>query len=161
MAAQFLYCQVKSSRGEALSVDDCNGARVFPADTCKKSKNFAHWIRPARRTNPRAKLGRKLRVRPSDGNEEDFEEIATSVNLSKRGMYFHSDLPGYRVGLRLFVTYPFTSVSDPMKTEWIAEVMRVDEIPGNKRVSQSVYTIEFKWARLTVAKLKVLIPKRS
>jgi hypothetical protein len=85
------------------------------------------------RTNPRAKLGRKLRVRPSDGNEDDFEEIATSVNLSKRGIYFHSELQSYRVALRLFVTYPFTSLTDPMKTEWVAEVVRVDELPGNKR----------------------------
>jgi hypothetical protein len=85
------------------------------------------------RSNPRAKLGRKLRVRPSDGNEEDFEEIATSVNLSKRGIYFHSELQSYRVALRLFVTYPFTSLNDPMKTEWVAEVVRVDELPANKR----------------------------
>jgi len=86
-----------------------------------------------KRTNPRARLPRKLRVRPSDAYEDDFEEIATSVNVSKRGIYFHTELKSYRVALRLFVTYPFTSVSDPMKTEWIAEVVRVDELSGNKR----------------------------
>ena len=86
-----------------------------------------------KRTNPRAKLPRKLRVRPSDAYEDDFEEIATSINVSKRGIYFHTELKSYRVALRLFVTYPFTSLNDPMKTEWIAEVMRVDELPGNKR----------------------------
>jgi hypothetical protein len=86
-----------------------------------------------KRTNPRAKLPRKLRVRPSDAYEHDFEEIATSVNISKRGIYFHTELKTYRVALRLFVTYPFTSLNDPMKTEWIAEVMRVDKLPGNKR----------------------------
>jgi hypothetical protein len=86
-----------------------------------------------KRTNPRAKLPRKLRVRPSDAYEDDFEEVATSVNVSKRGIYFLTGLKSYRVALRLFVTYPFTSVNDPMKTEWIAEVVRVDELPGNKR----------------------------
>jgi hypothetical protein len=85
-----------------------------------------------KRTNPRAKLARKLRVRPSDVYEDDFEEVATSINVSKRGIYFQTDLPTYRVALRLFVTYPFTSVDDPMKTEWIGEVMRVDTLPNNK-----------------------------
>jgi hypothetical protein len=86
-----------------------------------------------KRINPRAKLARKLRVRPSDAYEDDFEEVATSINLSKRGIYFHTELQSYRVALRLFVTYPFTSLTDPMKTEWLAEVVRVDQLSGNKR----------------------------
>ena len=86
-----------------------------------------------KRTNPRAKLARKLRVRPSDVYEHDFEEVATSINVSKRGIYFQTELPGYRVSLRLFVTYPFTTLDDPMKSEWLGEVMRVDNLPGNKR----------------------------
>ena len=86
-----------------------------------------------KRTNPRAKLGRKMRVRPSDAYKNDFEEIVTSINVSKRGMYFHTDLTSYRVALRLFVTYPFTTLDDPMKTEWIAEVTRVDKLSGNRR----------------------------
>ena len=86
-----------------------------------------------KRTNPRAKLPRMLRVRPSDAYENDFEEIATSVNVSKRGIYFYTELQNYRVALRLFVTYPFTSLNDLMKTEWLGEVVRVDQLPGNKR----------------------------
>jgi hypothetical protein len=86
-----------------------------------------------KRVNPRAKLARKLRVRPSDAYEDDFAEVATSVNVSKRGVYFHSVLPGYRVGLRLFVTYPYIGPNDPMKTEWVAEVVRIDSLSGNKR----------------------------
>jgi len=86
-----------------------------------------------KRSNPRAKLARRLRIRPSDANEDEFEEIATSANVSKRGIYFHSELQSYRVALRLFVTYPFTSLNDPMKTEWIAEVVRVDQLAGNRR----------------------------
>jgi hypothetical protein len=86
-----------------------------------------------KRINPRVRMARKLRVRPSDAYEDDFEEVATSANVSKRGIYFHTELQSYRVALRLFVTYPFTSMSDPMSTEWIAEVVRVDQLPGNKR----------------------------
>ena len=86
-----------------------------------------------KRTNPRVKMARKLRVRPSDAYEDNFDEIATSTNVSKRGIYFHTELQSYRVALRLFVTYPFTTLNDPMKMEWIAEVVRVDQLSGNKR----------------------------
>jgi hypothetical protein len=85
------------------------------------------------RINPRAKIARKLRVRPSDGYEDHFEEVATSINVSKRGVYFQSDLQGYRVGLRLFVTYPFTALDDPMAMEWVAEVVRVEQLFETKR----------------------------
>jgi hypothetical protein len=30
--------------------------------------------------------------------------------------------------MRLFVTYPFTFANDPMKSEYLAEVVRVDEV---------------------------------
>ena len=86
-----------------------------------------------KRANPRAKLARKLRVRPSDFYAENFEEIATSVNVSKRGVCFHTTLKHYRVGMSLFVTYPFTSIDDPIKSEYLAEVVRIDELAGGRR----------------------------
>ena len=86
-----------------------------------------------KRTNPRARIARKLRVRPSDFYADNFEEIATSVNVSKRGVYFHTDSNFYRVGMCLFVTHPFTSIDDPIKSEYFAEVVRVDELPNGKR----------------------------
>jgi hypothetical protein len=86
-----------------------------------------------KRANPRAKLNRKLRIRPSDFYAENFEEIATSANVSKRGVYFHTTLKHYLVGMSLFVTYPFTSVDDPIKSEYLAEVVRIDELPHGKR----------------------------
>jgi hypothetical protein len=43
-------------------------------------------------TNPRAKLARKLRVSQSDGYEQNFEEVAISANVSKRGIYVHTEL---------------------------------------------------------------------
>lgn len=86
-----------------------------------------------KRANPRAKLTRKLRIRPSDFYAESFEEIATSANVSKRGVYFHTTLRCYRVGMSLFVTYPFTSTDDPIKSEYLAEVVRIDELPDGKR----------------------------
>jgi hypothetical protein len=86
-----------------------------------------------KRANPRAKVSRKLRIRPSDFYADNFEEIATSANVSKRGVYFHTTLKYYRVGMSLFVTYPFTSIDDPIKSDYFAEVVRIDELPDGKR----------------------------
>ena len=90
-------------------------------------------IEVEKRANPRAKLTRKLRIRPSDFCAENFEEIAASVNVSKRGVYFHTTLKYYRVGMCLFVTYPFTSIDDPIKSDYFAEVVRIDELADGKR----------------------------
>jgi hypothetical protein len=88
--------------------------------------------RPENRTSLRAKVARKLRIRPSDPDVEHFEETLLSTNVSKHGIYFQTSLDTYSVGMRLFVTYPFTFENDPMKTEYIAEVLRVEQFPDSK-----------------------------
>jgi hypothetical protein len=88
--------------------------------------------RSENRTSPRAKVARKLRIRPSDLDIEHFEEVLVSTNVSKQGIYFQRRLDSCRVGLRLFVTYPFTFENDPLKTEYLAEVMCVEQLPDDK-----------------------------
>jgi hypothetical protein len=84
------------------------------------------------RTSNRAKLSRKLRIRPSEAELGHFEDLTNTVNVSKKGLYFHTRLPNYRVGIRLFVVYPFTYDNDPMKSEYLAEVVRVDVLGENQ-----------------------------
>lgn len=83
-----------------------------------------------KRLSPRAKISRMLRVRPSEG--ENFEELPMTSNVSKQGIYFHTHLPNYRRGMRLFVTYPFTFTNDPMKSEYLAEVVRVERLADSR-----------------------------
>ncbi len=85
-----------------------------------------------KRINPRAKVSRMLRVRPSDPEAEHFQELTVTVNVSKGGLYFHTHLSTYRAGMRLFVTYPFTFEDDPMKSEYLAEVVRVDKLVDSR-----------------------------
>lgn len=92
------------------------------------------------RTNSRAKLSRKLRVRPSDAEAGHFEDFPLTANVSKRGLYFHTRLANYRVGTRLFVIYPFTYENDPMKSEYLAKVLRV-EILGEDQFGVAVHLI--------------------
>ena len=85
-----------------------------------------------KRISVRAKLSRMLRVRPSEPDVEHFEEITASSNVSKHGIFFHTHRQTYRMGMRLFITYPFTFESDPMRAEYLAEVVRVEHLDDSR-----------------------------
>lgn len=87
---------------------------------------------PEKRRSRRAKIARPLRVRPSDPRDEHFEDLPVSVNASKDGIYFTSRRKSYYKGMRVFVTFPFSSAHDPMNCEYVAEVVRVEELPNGK-----------------------------
>jgi hypothetical protein len=92
------------------------------------------------RSSPRVRISRKLRVRPSESEFEHFEEFPISANVSKSGVYFYTSLQSYRKGMRLFVTYPFTFANDPMKSEYLAEVVRVEKI-SNERFGVAIHLL--------------------
>jgi len=83
------------------------------------------------RRGRRAKLARPMRVRPSEPRDDHFEDLPNSVNASKHGIYFVSRCSTYYKGMRVFVTFPY-SVNDPMSSEYLAEVVRIDTLPNNK-----------------------------
>ena len=84
------------------------------------------------RHSRRAKIAKPLRVRPSDPRDEHFEDHPTSVNASKDGIYFISRNAKYYKGMRVFVTFPYTSPHDPMNCEYVAEVLRIEPQPNGK-----------------------------
>ena len=84
------------------------------------------------RRSRRAKIAKPLRVRPSEPRDEHFEDLPISVNASKEGVYFVTRRASYYKGMRLFVTFPFTSAHDPMNCEYVAEVVRVESLPNNR-----------------------------
>jgi hypothetical protein len=85
-----------------------------------------------KRRSRRAKMTRTLRVRPSEPRDEHFEDLTTSTNASKEGIYFTTRLSNYYPGMRAFVTCPYSSPHDPMNREYVAQVMRVDKLPNGK-----------------------------
>jgi hypothetical protein len=85
-----------------------------------------------KRRSRRAKIAKPLRVRPSEPRDEHFEDLPISVNASKEGIYFHSRRSNYYKGMRVFVTFPFTSAHDPMNCEYVAEVVRVETLPNGR-----------------------------
>jgi len=85
-----------------------------------------------KRRSRRVKIAKPLRVRPSEPRDEHFEDIPISVNASKEGIYFQTRRENYYKGMRVFVTFPFTSQHDPMNIEYVAEVVRVENLPNNR-----------------------------
>jgi hypothetical protein len=85
-----------------------------------------------KRRSRRAKIVKPLRVRPSEPRDEHFDDMPVSVNASKDGIYFVSRKTNYYKGMRVFVTFPFSSGHDPMNCEYVAEVVRVEALPNTK-----------------------------
>ena len=85
-----------------------------------------------KRRTRRAKIAKPLRVRPSEPRDEHFEDLPVSVNASKDGIFFQTRRKDYYRGMRVFVTFPFSSQHDPMNCEYVGEVVRVEELPNNR-----------------------------
>ena len=85
-----------------------------------------------KRRSRRAKIAKPLRVRPSEPRDEHFEDLSVSVNASKEGVYFHTRRANYYKGMRVFVTFPFSSAHDPMNCEYVGEVVRVENLPNGR-----------------------------
>ena len=67
--------------------------------------------------------------RPSDPNIEHFEDLRGTHSVSRSGVYFQSSEPSYEVGMRLFVTMPYSMDPASMCREYLAEVVRRDVLP--------------------------------
>jgi hypothetical protein len=83
-----------------------------------------------RRASRRCKITQLMLIRPSDPELEPFEDIRGSVSVSRTGVFFNSSEAGYQVGMRLFVTMPYSKEPAAMNREYLAEVVRRDPLPN-------------------------------
>ena len=82
-----------------------------------------------RRGSRRCRITQLMRIRPSDPNIDHFEDLRGSASVSRSGVYFQSSEPSYEVGMRLFVTMPYSNDPVSMNREYLAEVVRRDPLP--------------------------------
>lgn len=82
-----------------------------------------------RRGSRRCRITQLMRIRPSDPNLEHFEDLRGTASVSRSGVYFQSSEVGYEVGMRLFVTMPYSQDPASMNREYLAEVVRRDILP--------------------------------
>ena len=90
-------------------------------------------VRPShteRRACRRCKITQLMRIRPSDPEREPFDDIRSSLSVSRTGVFFQSSEPGYEVGMRLFVSMPYSNEAATMTREYLTEVVRRDPLPN-------------------------------
>lgn len=82
-----------------------------------------------RRGSRRCKITQLMRIRPSNPQRDHFEDLRGTVSVSRGGVYFHTNELGYEVGMRLFVTMPYSHDATSLNREFLAEVVRKDPMP--------------------------------
>jgi PilZ domain len=81
-----------------------------------------------RRGSRRCKITQLMRIRPSDPGRDPFDDIRGTLSVSRSGVYFQSSVTTYEVGMRLFVTMPYSKEPASMSREYLAEVVRRDPL---------------------------------
>src|SRR2546430_9647093 len=81
-----------------------------------------------RRGSRRCKFTQLMRIRPSDPEKEHFEDLRSTLSVSRTGIYFQTTEAGYEVGMRLFVTMPYSTDPAAMSRDYLAEVVRKDPL---------------------------------
>src|SRR5208282_3958341 len=95
-----------------------------PLDLLVKTKLPTNEIaaRPSqaeRRNSRRCKITQLMRIRPSDPEREEFEDIRGTLSVSRTGIFFQSSEAGYEVGMRLFVSMPYSNQPAAMTREYL------------------------------------------
>ena len=78
-----------------------------------------------RRRGRRLKLSRALLARPSD--PQYTEEVQTTLNSSRDGLYFTTRAKHYHVGMRLSVTLGYAP-TDPCNSASLGEIVRIEKL---------------------------------
>jgi hypothetical protein len=82
-----------------------------------------------RRTAPRAKLSQNVRVRPFDFRLS--EEVCTTANVSRTGLYIETSVGHYYEGMNVSVARNFQR-DDSVHLEETAKVTRVENLKNGK-----------------------------
>lgn len=89
------------------------------------------------RLTPRETLSEPVLVRPCDPRFP--EEICTTANVSRSGLYFVTATKHYFIGMNVVVTLNF-GPDDPIHRERIGDVVRVDALaPGKWGVAIRIF----------------------
>jgi len=81
-----------------------------------------------RRGSRRCKITQLMRIRPSDPEKDHFDDMRGTLSVSRSGVYFQTSEPGYEIGMRLFLTLPYSPAPMSLNREYLAEVVRRDPL---------------------------------
>jgi hypothetical protein len=78
-----------------------------------------------RRLGQRVKMSKPMLARPTDPKYK--EEVVTTLNVSRYGLYFETRAEHYYLGMHLNVIFPYAP-EDPVNTPVLGVVVRVDKL---------------------------------
>jgi hypothetical protein len=81
-----------------------------------------------RRGSRRCKITQLMRIRPSDPEKDHFDDMRGTLSVSRSGVYFQTSEVGYEIGMRLFLTLPYSQDPMSLNREYLAEVVRRDPL---------------------------------
>ncbi len=81
-----------------------------------------------RRGSRRCKITQLMRIRPSDPEKDHFDDMRGTLSVSRSGVYFQTSEAGYEIGMRLFLTLPYSQDPMSLNREYLAEVVRRDSL---------------------------------
>jgi hypothetical protein len=86
--------------------------------------SVTEWVEDRRRTE-RVAVSMPVHVRSSGGETDQFEEVSTTLNASRDGLYFASKAQFYKVGMSLVVTFPYSHATE-RNVHFFGKVVRID-----------------------------------
>jgi hypothetical protein len=119
------------SSGNEFIVDSPFGRRVIdlrPGLNPRRVISMQIAIKERRKTQ-REDLSVPVRVCPCDSQYP--EEVCTTLNVSRNGLYFATDTGHYFPGMNVIVTLNFRW-DDPMQREYIGDVARLERLEDGK-----------------------------
>lgn len=86
--------------------------------------SVTEWVEDRRRTE-RVAVSLPVHVCSSDGAIDKFEEVSTTLNASRDGLYFSTDNQSYETGMPLVVTFPYSHAPE-RNVYFLGKVVRID-----------------------------------
>jgi hypothetical protein len=92
---------------------------------------------PATKANERRRAARAsvlipVRLRPVRFTDGNFEDVTSTVNVSRGCLYITTWRDSYYRGMRVLVTYPYISSSKASGWEYLGEVVRMESHPDGR-----------------------------
>ncbi|MFZ0037008.1 MAG: hypothetical protein WAK91_06285 [Candidatus Acidiferrales bacterium] len=85
-----------------------------------------------RRRAARASVLIPVRLRPVRFDDGNFEDVTSTTNVSRGCLNVMTWRDSYHAGMRVLVTYPLSSSAKSNGWEYLAEVVRMNQLPDGR-----------------------------
>ena len=92
--------------------------------------SVTEWVDERRRTE-RVAVSLPVRVCSSGGSADQFEEVSSTLNASRDGLYFATIVQSYKVGMSLVVIFPFSQAPE-RNVHYFGKVVRMDALADGR-----------------------------